>query len=202
MEFKWGLLLLPIIAATIGWFTNYIAVKMLFNPKKPIKIGFFTLHGIFPKRQKEIAISVGKMVANDLLNTEDLIALLANKESIRTVIDKIENTLDHYFEVKFPDKFPLLSKVISTKMRGKIKDEMLNEVELMAPQLLANQVNKLDQVFDIEKIVTEKVTNLSSDKLEDLMMGIIEKELSFIEWVGAVLGFVIGLVQVFIVLLF
>ena len=87
-------------------------------------------------------------------------------------------------------------------MRGKIKDEMLNEVELMAPQLLANQVNKLDQVFDIEKIVTEKVTNLSSDKLEDLMMGIIEKELSFIEWVGAVLGFVIGLVQVFIVLLF
>lgn len=202
MEFKWGLLLLPIIAATIGWFTNYIAVKMLFNPKKPIKIGFFTLHGIFPKRQQEIAISVGKMVANDLLNTKDLIELLANKESIRTVIDKIEDTLDHYFEVKFPDKFPLLSKVVSPKMRGKIKDEMLLEVELMAPQLLANQVNKLDQVFDIEKIVTEKVTNLSSDKLEDLMMGIIEKELSFIEWVGAVLGFVIGLIQVLIVLLF
>lgn len=200
MEFSWSLLLLPIIAATIGWFTNFIAVKMLFHPKKPIKLGFFTLHGIFPKRQGEIAISVGKMVANDLLKAEDLQERLANKESVLAIIDKIEDTLDHYFEVKFPLKFPLLSKVISPKMRGKIKDEMLEEVEHLAPNLIANQVNNLDQVFDVEKIVTEKVTNLSSDKLEALMLSIIDKELSFIEWVGAVLGFIIGLVQVVMVL--
>ena len=202
MEFSWSLLLLPIIAATIGWFTNFIAVKMLFHPKIPINILGIKIHGIFPKRQGEIAISIGKMVANDLLNTEDLQEKLANKESIIAIIDKIEETLDHYFDIKFPLKFPFLSKVISTKMRGKIKEEMLEEVEDLAPNLIANQVNNLDKVFDVEQIVTEKVTNLSSDKLEELMLSIIEKELSFIEWVGAILGFFIGLVQVGLLMLF
>lgn len=202
MDFNWSLLLLPFIAATIGWFTNYVAVKMLFNPKEPIKIGFFTLHGIFPKRQAEIAVSVGKMVAKDLLNSKDLQERLADKENIRLIINKIEDTLDEYFEIKFPEKFPLLSKIISTKMRTRVKDEMLDEVELLAPQLINNQVNQLDKVFDVEEIVTEKVKQLSTEKLEGLMMSIIEKELNFIEWVGAVLGFFIGLLQVIWVAIF
>lgn len=202
MEFKWGLLLLPIIAAAIGWFTNFIAVKMLFNPKKPVKIWFITLHGIFPKRQHEIAINVGKMVSKDLLNTDDLQERLGNKDNIIKVIKEIEETLDHYFEVKFPEKFPLLSKVVSHKMRTKVKNEMLLEVELLAPNLIDNQVINLNQVFDVERIVTEKITLLSPDKLETLMMSIIEKELSFIEWVGAILGFIIGLVQILLVLAF
>lgn len=196
MEFTWSLLLLPVIAATIGWFTNFVAVKMLFHPRVPTKILFFTLHGIFPKRQSEIAISVGRMVANDLLSSKDIHDKLATKENIRDIIDKIEETLDDYFEIKFPDKFPLLSKFITEKMRRKVKEEMLVEVEVLAPELIENQLNSLDKVFDVEQIITEKVSNLSTKKLEDLMMSIIEKELKFIELVGAVLGFIIGLVQI------
>ena len=97
IEFSWTLLLLPFIAATIGWFTNFIAVKMLFHPKEPINFLGFKIHGIFPKRQKDIAVSVGKMVANDLLNVEDLQDKLANKENVLAIIDKIENTLDQPF---------------------------------------------------------------------------------------------------------
>jgi len=196
MENNWILFLLPIIAATIGWFTNFIAVKMLFHPRKPIKVLFFTLHGIFPKRQIEIAKSVGRMVANDLLSSKDIEEKLATKENIRNIIDKIEEILDNYFEQKFPEKFPLLSKFITPNMRTKVKDEMLEEVEQLAPVLIAEQVNDLDKVFDVEQIITEKVTNLPTEKLESLMMSIIENELVFIEWVGAVLGFLIGLIQV------
>jgi len=201
MKFNWILILLPFIAAAIGWFTNYIAVKMLFHPKKPIKIWFYTFHGIFPKRQVEIAKSVGKMVANDLLSSKDIQERLANEENIRSIINKIETTLDDYFEIKFPLKFPLLSKFIFPNMRTKIKVEMLEEVEELAPVLIENQVNDLDKVFDVEEIITEKVTNLSTEKLEALMMSIIEKELVFIEWVGAVLGFFIGLVQLLMILI-
>ena len=200
MEVNWVLFLLPFIAATIGWFTNYIAVKMLFHPRKPIKIGFITLHGIFPKRQIEIAKSVGSMVANDLLSSKDIEGILATDTNIRAVIDKIEDTLDNYFEVKFPLKFPLFSKFISPNMRSKVKNEMLDEVEHLAPVLIANQVNDLDKIFNVEQIITQKVTHLSTEKLEAIMISIIEKELTFIEWVGAALGFIIGLIQVILVL--
>ena len=33
----------PLIGAVIGYFTNYLAVKMLFRPRREIKIGSKTL---------------------------------------------------------------------------------------------------------------------------------------------------------------
>jgi len=52
---NYWLILIPIISAFIGWFTNWIAIKMLFHPREPKKFLGLTLHGIFPKRQKVIA---------------------------------------------------------------------------------------------------------------------------------------------------
>jgi uncharacterized membrane protein YheB (UPF0754 family) len=49
--------------------------------------------------------------------------------------------------------------------------------------------------MDVEAVVREKVAAFSSDKLEEMLLGIMRREFRFIERVGAVLGFVIGLVQ-------
>jgi len=61
---------LPFIAAIIGWFTNFLAVKMLFYPREKIKILFFELQGVFPKRQELLAVRIGKLVADDLLSVK------------------------------------------------------------------------------------------------------------------------------------
>ena len=53
--FKWTWGLLPIIAAIIGWGTNYLAVRMLFHPRKQKNILGLKLQGVFPKRQKVLA---------------------------------------------------------------------------------------------------------------------------------------------------
>jgi uncharacterized membrane protein YheB (UPF0754 family) len=48
-------ILIPLISAFIGWFTNWIAIKMLFHPKEPKRILGIRFHGIFPKRQGHFA---------------------------------------------------------------------------------------------------------------------------------------------------
>ena len=78
---------------------------------------------------------------------------------------------------------------------------MLEENEIKQPELI-NKVNeKLSTNNDIEKIVTEKVANFSSDKLEEILVSIMQKEFRFVEIIGGVLGFLIGLVQVVLTLL-
>ncbi|TAH01161.1 MAG: DUF445 family protein, partial [Sphingobacteriales bacterium] len=59
----------------------------------------------------------------------------------------------------------------------------------------------LQEELDLEKIVVNKVSKLSSDKLEDLLYQIMSREFRFVELIGAVLGFLIGLIQVGITLL-
>jgi uncharacterized membrane protein YheB (UPF0754 family) len=56
-------------------------------------------------------------------------------------------------------------------------------------------VNHLEKNMDVEAVVREKVAAFSSDKLEEMLLGIMKREFRFIEWVGAVLGFLIGLTQ-------
>jgi uncharacterized membrane protein YheB (UPF0754 family) len=55
----------PVLGAVIGYFTNWLAVKMLFRPYYPKKIGKLTLPftpGIIPKRKQALAQAVGKVV--------------------------------------------------------------------------------------------------------------------------------------------
>ena len=53
------IMLLPVlVGAVIGYFTNYIAIKMLFRPRKAIKIGSWTLPftpGVIPRNQARVA---------------------------------------------------------------------------------------------------------------------------------------------------
>lgn len=66
----------PLIGAAIGYCTNYIAVKMLFRPLKPMKIGSWTVPftpGIIPRGKAQLAKAVGDAVGKNLL-TEDSFA--------------------------------------------------------------------------------------------------------------------------------
>ena len=57
-------------------------------------------------------------------------------------------------------------------------------------------MNKLESEFDIEETIRQRVAILSPIKLENLINSILKKEFGFIELVGAILGFLIGIIQV------
>ena len=61
---------------------------------------------------------------------------------------------------------------------------------------MSNYMKHLQEELDLEKIVVEKVSGFSSDKLEDILKSIMSKEFRFIEILGGILGFILGLIQV------
>merc|ERR1712238_547322 len=46
---------MPICGFIVSWFTNYLALKVIFRPLVPVKIGPFTIHGLFFTRQNEVS---------------------------------------------------------------------------------------------------------------------------------------------------
>ncbi len=73
----------PIIGACIGYFTNWIAVKMLFRPLKPLYIGRFHVPftpGIIPRRKVALAKSIGNAVGQTLLTPQDIERLLRSEK--------------------------------------------------------------------------------------------------------------------------
>ena len=192
---------LPFISALIGWFTNWVAVKMMFHPKKKIRIAFFDIQGVFPKRQVEVAQQIGKMVASELLSIEDIKSKLNTPEQIEGIKISIDEKIEDYLINKFPENYPITSFFFGKRSRQRVREDLVLEVERFAPEIIANYADNLGDDLDIEKMVSGKIATMNPDQLEGLINGILKKEFVFIEVIGAVLGFIIGIFQLLLAMI-
>jgi len=189
-------ILIPVISAFIGWFTNWIAIKMLFHPKEPKRILGITFHGIFPKRQKIFAEKLGKMISAEFLSFEDIEQKIADPQNLQKLMPMIEGHVDNFLRNKLSDEMPFLSLFIGDKTIKSLKKVFMQELETLFPILMKSYASQLQAELDLEKIVTEKVSAFSSDKLEDILYQIMSNEFRFVEILGGVIGFIIGILQV------
>ena len=198
---NWTLLLIPFISAFIGWFTNWIAIKMLFHPKEPKRILGITFHGIFPKRQQQFAEKLGKLVSEELLSFSDIESKITNPENLDKIMPMVDKHIDDFLRVKLPESMPVISMFIGDKTINQLKDIFLTEMKTLFPQIMGNYMGKLKTELDLEKIVVKKVAAFSTDKLESILNQIMAKEFKFVELLGGILGFIIGILQVLLTLL-
>jgi uncharacterized membrane protein YheB (UPF0754 family) len=198
---NYWLLLIPVISAFIGWVTNWVAIKMLFHPKQPVKVLGITFQGIFPKRQDQFAVKLGKLVSEQLLSFNDIESKLTNPANLQKMMPMVEQKIDDFLRIRLADTMPMISMFIGDKTIEKLKTAITNELESLFPALIKNYTSSLRQELDLEQIVTEKVKNFSSDQLEDILYQVMAREFRFVEIIGGVLGFLIGLLQVGITLL-
>jgi len=194
------LISIPVISGLIGWITNWVAIKMLFHPRNPVRFLGMTIQGIFPKRQQQFAVKLGKLVSEELLSFKDIEQKIVSPENLEKLMPVVETHVDDFLRKKLADVFPVISMFIGEKTISQLKGHFMDELEALFPVLMKRYMGHLQSELDLEKIVTEKVAGFSSDKLEEILMSIMSKEFRFVEILGGVLGFIIGLLQVAITL--
>ncbi len=176
----------PVIGAIIGLFTNWMAIKMLFHPYKPIKVLGFRLPftpGVIPKEHDKLAEKIGDTVGTHLVTAESIQQLFESDD----VRDKIKESLEGMYS-----QFGMLSSFITPEIKEMIADKLIQFLDDELPSIL-------DQL-DIKTIVTEKVRAFSLQKLEELILSVTKTQLAYITYFGGVLGFVIGCAQLVILL--
>jgi uncharacterized membrane protein YheB (UPF0754 family) len=192
-----GYIITILLSTFTGWVTTWIAIKMLFHPRRPVKFLGLTIQGIFPKNQQLIAQKLGQVVGKELLSFSEIEEKVTNPENLQKLRPDIEAHIDNFLHNKIKEIFPALSMFIGEKTINQLKDAFLMELESLFPVLMKNYMIKLQGELNLEKIVTEKVANFSSEKLEDILNQT-KKEFKFLEFVGGFFGLLIGLVQVLI----
>lgn len=125
----------PVIGAVIGYCTNYIAVKMMFYPRKEIRICGHKLPftpGAIPKGKPRLAKGIGNIVANTLLTEEDIRKKILTPETENMVVGKIMEMLSsdiHSSAVKLiqsEEKYEECKDILAENLTGQILDAMKN----------------------------------------------------------------------------
>jgi uncharacterized membrane protein YheB (UPF0754 family) len=195
----YALLSLPLISALIGYITNVVAIRLLFWPRQPINFGLFKLQGVLPKRQADIATSVGELIEERLLSLDEVIDQVNTPEAR----EKLFATITEVIRVKLDSMLP---RFIPGRVVQLIGDTLEKVVRQEADQIIGQVVESvrdyLTAEIQVKQIVEEKINQFDLDELEDMVRGVASTELRFIEILGGVLGFIIGLVQMGIMILF
>jgi len=197
----YGWLLIPLISAFIGWFTPWLAIKMLFRPRKLVNILGFKVQGVFPKRQVQIASDLGKLVSEKLFSMELIEEKITDPAALDKLMPLIEEHIDHFLRVKLTKQMPVISMFIGDKTINELKSVFLVELQELFPVIMKNYVGGLKEQIGLEAMISEKVGSFPPEKLEMIVYQSLKKEFLYLGLLGATIGFVIGLLQLLIVCL-
>lgn len=188
----------PLVGALIGWFTNYLAVKMLFRPLHPLKIPMlnYSIQGVIPKRHQELAFTIGQVVEKELICLEDLMGKVKDLDLKR----ELKNSLAIIIEKRVREKFPpFLPSSLRFVLIDFLREAIFKEIDKFFDHLMDNLISNSREKISIDKIVEEKVLSFELIQLEKIILNVASKELKHIEILGGILGFFIGLIQVLLI---
>lgn len=192
------LIIMITVGSLIGWITNYLAIKLLFKPYKSINILGFKLQGVIPKRIDDIANNIGDTIDKELLSIKDITSTI-NSMELEYEIDKIvDDIVEKKLKKELLGKFPMLGMFLNGDLINKIKGYIKSAIEENKGEVVEIIVRKLENEVDFKELISKKIKEFSLEDIEKMTINIAKNELRHIEYIGALLGGVIGFAQFFI----
>ena len=195
------LLIMIFISATIGWITNWVAIKMLFRPHKEINFGLFKIQGLIPKRRAEIGSGIANIIQNELISVKDVISNIDREEFSKRVDSSIDKVLEKNLKAKVKEKFPVLQMFFTDRMAKDVSNTIKDIIMENQEKIFEIFSNYAEENINFEVIISDKISNFSLNKLEEIITLLAKKELKHIEVIGAILGGLIGVAQYLITLI-
>ncbi|MGL4980339.1 MAG: DUF445 domain-containing protein [Fusobacteriaceae bacterium] len=186
------------IGSLIGWVTNYFAIKMLFRPYKEINVFFFKIQGVIPKRRHEIGVKIADTIKNQIISMEDILKSL-DKEQLGLKLEEIvDSILKGRVKEEIIKKFPMAAMFLSDSIVEKIEEGIKELVLKNREEIIRGLFETLESNVDFEEIIVKNIDGFSLEELEKITFDLAKSEFRHIEIVGAVLGGIIGVLQLVI----
>jgi len=188
------LIAFPLIGAGIGWLTNRLAIQMLFRPRNPIHFLGMNFQGLIPRRQSELAIRVGEIVENELFS-QHLIQNEIRKMDLQPYLEQLARKVIWDRFAPRLKQVPLVGNFVNDTLLYQLHKIALDSLSRETEPLLERVSSEVERKIAVRKIVEERIHSFDLDQLERIVRSLAHKEFQRIELLGAVIGFVIGLVQ-------
>ena len=189
------------VGTLIGWFTNYLAIKLLFRPQKEINFLLFKIQGLIPKRRDEITENIAGVVEQELISVADIAEKFKGSELDEEIVnDIVDKIIGVKLQKSILEKNPLLKMIVNDSLMEKLKSYLKKAILENKEEILAEILKVVEEKIDFKEIMVEKMTNFSLDEIENIILKISKKELKHIEIIGGVLGGIIAVFQFFLML--
>jgi len=186
---------LPVLGTIVGYVTNWLAIWMIFEPTEPRRIWRWTAHGLFLRRQRQVADVYATIVADEIVTVRNIAQELLHgpradrtramiQSSLRPAVDRATGSIQ-----------PLVRMAVGPREYDAIRDSLAAEgVDYTMTPLQDEEFNK-QQSRNVRTLIAERVREMSSPDFAELLRSGMRED----EWLlvlhGAVLGFGAGVIH-------
>lgn len=194
-----GLWTLPVQGVIVGYVTNWLALIMIFRPMIEKRYLFIRYQGLFHRRQLEVSEKFSAMFAEHVLNGKNILEEVLYRRISRTVIETINEDIVKELKAAGADNkgietFEKVSddsrKLLATEMANKLSD---------ASQTMEKLISRS---MNVKATIYNRMKDLPGPDFESLLRSAFQED----EWIliilGAVLGALVGLGQMFYMIAF
>lgn len=190
---------LPVGGLIVGYLTNWIALKVIFEPKHPIKFMGFTIQGMFLKRQNEVSRVYADIIESKLITSENIIEIALNGSGSGQLLELIELHVNDAVERYVAIVQPYFALGIGAESYYKMKDLATTRLFEDSGKYLPYAYAYTDKAMRIGDDLCERMKALSPEEFEGVLRPAYEAD----EWklilTGALLGMGAGFLQLYLV---
>src|SRR3954470_23679017 len=186
---------LPLLGTIVGYVTNWLAIWMIFEPNDPRRVWRWTLHGLFLKRQRQVADVYATIVADEIVTVRNIgNELLQGPRADRTRT-MIQNALRPAVDRATGAVQPFVRLAVGPREYDAIRDSLAAEgVDYTMTPLQDEEFNR-EQSRNVRELIADRVREMSSRDFAELLRSGMRED----EWLlvlhGAVLGFGAGVIH-------
>lgn len=185
---------MPLIAAAIGYVTKIVAIEMLYRPMRFVGIGPIGWQGLVPRRAGKVAAVTIRLLTENLLRAEDLLARIDGADAVRELRVPLSHAVDEVAREVVDQVVPGGWDALPEQVRGLVRARVQQEAPGIVDRLLAEVRSDVDHFVDLHYLtVTTLVRN--KHRLNEMMRQTAGSSMLFLRRTGLVFGFAIGLVQ-------
>lgn len=169
---------LPVAGALVGYITNWVAIKLLFEPAEAVQVGPFVLQGLFERRQVEVSDEFGNFLGQRVLQSHNILDALSAGGDNGPFYDFLRRQLP----------YPIPAHILSAAVKA-VQETALH------PEAYPELHRYVTQRLDISKTLSSRLKGLKSTEFEDLLHPVFQEDEITLIVTGGILGAVAGMLQ-------
>ncbi|TXI81465.1 MAG: DUF445 family protein [Cupriavidus sp.] len=194
-------LVMPLFGGLTGWLTDWLALRMVFEPKQPTRyLGLFTWQGLFLKRRKQVAAEYGRLIAKELLTPANVINGILHGPLSDRLVELVQKHVQKMVDAQAGIAKPFVVFTVGSRRYQEMKRSIADKLVARMPETLKHVEKYATDAMDIENTLSSKMQELTAEQFEGLLRPAFQQDEWILITVGAVLGFMVGELQVFLML--
>lgn len=156
-----------IVATVHGWVAAWLAIRMLFRPRKRIKLWGFTVwpQGMIPRHRERLAQTIGNAVGKELVSQETVLKALFETNFFSR---KIEGFVASYTQEILDTSYPSLIDVLPARAREPVLDA-ISALQYKIAAHIADLLRSEETAEAVQAFVDRRVTDLLSQRLSETL---------------------------------